>query len=512
MVIKNKRVVCLLWVLLLSAAVVFVFIQDDFTESAGAFTKGIERMVNSIKPSGGITEISEIPVIKWDVTVEMLLGYVDLQPILFATEKNTRRTYTPVSDAYARERYFSNKYYKHTFTLQLPSGDYTIKAATGQFHKLFTETIDVSVSQEGVKIIIIYEEPVLNGFSIGTETKTQEVLLKDRKIIINSDKDYDGLLDSYEDYVIALYSPYYKFHSGEAALPVDWQWFLERSALLYSTSGYGDSNPRIVANYGTVNLNNLLNFSYEGRSSNLWNSQCVTPFYLDIQDTYQDGHEGGWDGEVQRNIQWAFIQLRKNVGTYAHVVYFPDDIFENGRRGKEVIKIEYWQFYAYSNVHHTEIGDHEGDTERIIVFIDPQNRNVEKALHRVLYSRHNTYKIKLRADLNFEQGTHPVVYIQDETHGSLWSPGEYFWEGNADGKGTNYLTQNIPNLGEYAYPLNENDAFIQFSGRWGWDHGDETNTPESISLKHATYINGSNGNGWTPPITHLEPPALPQGD
>jgi len=319
-----------------------------------------------------------------------------------------------------------------------------------------------------------------------------------------TDNDHDGLDDELEEEMLRRYRPYYKFSlvpaSGvrperrERYWPCDALEQVKRAQLMESDWDAGGDAPRIVkigpAPHHLLDPAKLLT-CVDGRTD-LTKTPQKTRYHLNVED---DARFGPGPDEARAQAP----------GLYGHVVPLGGD-------DEGLIKIEYWQYFAYSGVDISG-GDHEGDWCTVQLWFDPHAHKLVRTGHyahgrEMLFHlryppnpvavpgepgmveyRGPNYSLNpgsLRYDhAAFQDNTvrfvkdgddeHVVVYIERDSH-EFWPTdrGSYPFTNEHNGRGLSYLTayEHPLNLGEVEAPLSsEARVVLGYNGYWGcWHH------------------------------------------
>jgi hypothetical protein len=316
------------------------------------------------------------------------------------------------------------------------------------------------------------------------------------------DDDRDGIHDDEEQQLLAKYRPFYRFTQGENFRPCDAIWYVRHSSL----KAVADEDAANVIDRDELSADpsRLLTANKSGDDwgpSNLTSNPKRTRYCLNVGNEFRDGYEPP-DGYT-----WDEIYQIGNHGVYGHVVPWG-----------QYYKIGYWLFFGYSDTEGwQDIGDHEADWESIHLVVDPATGWLVKTVHcahgkeiifdftvqgvsrvplseTVLEFRGPNYDtsrfdingnvpracnnlVRFSRDPDTGEFTHPVVYVERNTHGS-W-PSEH-WKYEVEVAGRDYaapphtgnahiyLSKPPPNLGEVEYPLSADARIIlQYNGRWG---------------------------------------------
>jgi hypothetical protein len=320
-----------------------------------------------------------------------------------------------------------------------------------------------------------------------------------------SDVDRDGIPDRKEAELLARFRPYLLFTRGEDFRPCDAVWYIRHSSL----KAVADEDAANVLPRETLAANpaNLLGASKAGSdwgSSDLTRNPKRTRYCLNPGNQYRDGYEPG-DGH-----DWPDIIRLGNIGLYGHVAPWRD-----------YYQLSYWQFWGYSDTEGPlDIGDHEADWESIHLLVDPKTGWLVSTFHcahgyemvfdftvegisrqvvslpigdavefrgphydvssfnmRTNHDRSCNNLVRFARDPETGEFTHPLVYIERNTHGS-W-PSEH-WSYQVEVAGRDYaapphtgnlnpyLSSAPPNLGEVEGPLSDDaKVILRYNGRWG---------------------------------------------
>ncbi|XP_017244722.1 hypothetical protein At1g04090 [Daucus carota subsp. sativus] len=191
--------------------------------------------------------------------------------------------------------------------------------------------------------------------------------------------------------LVRAYSPMLYFHPDEQFLPSSVSWFFQNGALLYTKGN--ESNPVAIDPTGS---NLPLNGTDDGA------------YWLDlpINQTIRDSLKKG-------NLQ--------NAEAYLHV---------KPRLGATFTDIVVWIFYPFNgaakakvevfhNVRLGKIGEHVGDWEHVTLRIS----NFDGELKTVYFSQHNSGTWVSSSDLEFGNGSKPIVYVSLHGHAAFPHPG-----------------------------------------------------------------------------------------
>jgi hypothetical protein len=278
------------------------------------------------------------------------------------------------------------------------------------------------------------------------------------------DGDLDGLVDSYEDALLARFAPRIWLHGSENRFPVNVDWLLSQATLRYSHSYCSDD--QIIPWWGVTRANLTTQLHKDKRNP-------LTSWPWDACEHYgsshpSNSHEGGTRDTFFLQFTDAAhrgLMFPGSWDVYGHVF----------RAGTGEIVIQYWQLYGYNDSFGS--ANHEGDWEYTAVVIDGQ-----EVPRRVIFFRHDRDVVHPASDVEWA-GEHHVTFSSKGSHGQyrgMTSTAECDGNGildRAQGFSDNceraYLwdTWNpangrIVNVGEKFHPLN-GSGWIRYSGLWG---------------------------------------------
>jgi hypothetical protein len=321
-----------------------------------------------------------------------------------------------------------------------------------------------------------------------------------------SDSDGDGITDAQEETLLLRFRPYLRFSfdgDNERYPPADPIWYIKHSQLL--TTGVEDnfgvfgvySQPQLAADSSLVLAASIDTVGY----SDLRRYRAKTQYHLNILNDYRHGYANG-DG-----FDWSAVLAARNIGLFGHVIpYGP------------LIKIEYWQFFAYNSVNADcflfncgDFGDHEGDWCVVALLYDPRHDMIHKVFHYA-HGKEMAYEMALTASqadvraseveyqgprystsggIELDHGhivieaqnnlvrfwrdpdtgkfEHPVVYLEHGSHEGF--PGPYWSFSGApkhNGLSYSFLTSTPQNLGEVGSEGSGTSEIIKhYNGLWG---------------------------------------------
>ena len=330
-----------------------------------------------------------------------------------------------------------------------------------------------------------------------------------------TDIDHDGLPDDTEESLLKRFRPYYKFTRGEHYIPTD-AVYQVRYAQLKESDWPEGIEPKTIKACGDQRESYHINppnriLMCKGGLLDLQKNPRPTDYSLNLNDGKRKDPGNG------RKNDWDYARTHA-TGLYGHVL-----------RSGNLIKIEYWQFFAY-NGQDPHGADHEGDwtvvelwysTERDDIvktchwfhgrgacfdlgkavrtvhlgagFVEYQGPNFRRDLEPLVATRgipqrhypgsYQDHHVRFYRDT--QGNKHVVVYIERDGH-EFWPfpQGNFVGANEHTGNGYSYLTAYLPgkmNLGELFYPMPDScterfkDAkqiILRFNGRWGaYHHG-----------------------------------------
>ncbi|UCD14157.1 MAG: Vps62-related protein [Thermoplasmatales archaeon] len=193
---------------------------------------------------------------------------------------------------------------------------------------------------------------------------------------------------------------------------------------------------------------------------------------------YLDNQKGSVNDDYIIN---DYRSKMNNLGykVYAHVI-------SNG----DTTIVQYWFFYAFNK---GELNQHEGDWEMVQVIVSGGTPT------QATYSQHYSGQ-KASWDQVEKDGNHIKVYVARGSHanylrsysGKLGAANDIV---SADGK--------IIRPNNYNLELLENQTWLDFAGRWGWNGGDEAEATEAGLLGQTGPFGPQfrqGGNMWNSPL------------
>lgn len=270
--------------------------------------------------------------------------------------------------------------------------------------------------------------------------------------------DGDLVADAAEAMLANKYAPEVRLVPNESANPSSVDWYLGRVSMRFNHGG-GCPDHEVLAS-GSVTQQNLALQSHRtawgyvgvcGHNDSRAYSDASAKFF--IQPTSEVTHSGSGNPN-----DWP---------VYAHVRGC-----QSGIRG--YMAVQYWFFYPYNDAFGKF--NHEGDWERITVYLDELGERYDGGA--IYFSQHNAGKIYRNSDIDWVDGTHPVVYAARGTHANYPKAGDYDipvvssipvlgLKDEARDGGIAWATWNrVVNVGESGLPLN-GQTFMLYGGLWG---------------------------------------------
>jgi len=318
------------------------------------------------------------------------------------------------------------------------------------------------------------------------------------------DRDHDQIDDRRETALLKRFRPYFKYATDEHYLPSDALYQLQHATPKKGTVKEGLPSfltPDALPGCSSSEKRPLKLLSCKKHALDLRHTPQASTAALDLDNRLRKDPGSGRSDDWDRAISIG-------AGLYGHVV-----------KDGPLIKIEYWQFYPYSEADHTA-QSHEGDWETLQLWYDPTKQKLVGTCHWahgagicfdmkraqpyrtengfVHYrGRHSTKPLLpiMESDLKSERypadyqnrqisfytedgGMHPVIFVEKGNH-AFWPSAEGSVEGGAqhDGSGHNYLGVLDPqqrNLGEFGAALphkqHPNSLILHYNGYWGAEH------------------------------------------
>jgi hypothetical protein len=344
--------------------------------------------------------------------------------------------------------------------------DYTDQNGEFSYCVGCTGTVTVTIEDES-------RTHVVNGY---TEFGVWEI------VGVPGDNDRDGLVDAEELQLLQAYAPQLRLHWTEDRLPASVGWLLPRSYLRY-THDDGCSDCEIIGR-GSVTNENITEQCHRNKSGWPW---CNHEGSCNPSDSYMgSGFRVGFFLQ-QHNEDHAGSGDHGDWVTYGHAF---------SRSGGGVV-LQYWVFYAYNDSY---LGwNHEGDWELVAVYLDAAGEVVEVKL-----SAHEDFTPRQPHELEWVDGTHPVVYVANGSHanyhgttgGPLGDCLDAPFYDNCNELGVWWNTWDEQEFGGILW-LGERSRhvaaanWLRYSGRWGEiGVSDDTSGPHGPAYQSGRWLDG----------------------
>ena len=239
--------------------------------------------------------------------------------------------------------------------------------------------------------------------------------------------------------------PVVRYNRGELFYPTSVEDFVASSALFDA----GAKEPELIAERGTLDLDVLAHLGREHAGKTLFLQQVDKPLSRkqyrawkrrDDRERFKFSSRFAAVGLLGRFVDALMrltLLLRGNVpGGYAaasHLAYTAtarhEQCFYYGHVSRDAgyVVLQYWFFYSMNDWRSTfgGVNDHESDWEQVTIFLTEQLEP-----RWVAFSSHDEVGDDLRRrwddpDIEFVDGTHPVVYAGAGSHSGAYLPGEY---------------------------------------------------------------------------------------
>jgi hypothetical protein len=264
----------------------------------------------------------------------------------------------------------------------------------------------------------------------------------------DQDGDRDGISDSVEDALAERFAPVVYHGEGEVALPVNVDWWLQRTSLSsYENSGTTRSSLLVPAGLAQEVLLALPRGGPFDTPEGVESRSRMKRRTLFLGDVAEEFRRGSNDPGL-----WT---------TYVHS-------YLNTRGG---ITLQYWRAYTWNQARVLKADfSHGGDWEAVTVHLDPAQRPFAVAFLQhagIAYYRQSVAW----------EGSHPLVYSEEGGHASspsrdgvrsprtirqeTWTGGHTTWP-----DGVRRASAGLLNVGEKSAPRNR-QVFVQYSGLWG---------------------------------------------
>lgn len=240
--------------------------------------------------------------------------------------------------------------------------------------------------------------------------------------------------------LVQLYSPVYFLHNAEKWFPVSVDYYLQNGTLVDIT-----------------------------RNERIGNLLTIQTLY-DYSTTYYPNQLARKDVWIETPKASLHSEYKPNTPVYAFV-----------KETENSIDLYYVSLYAFNygktilGIAHS--GDHEGDMEVMIIELkrDSTLQGVDR-INRIYYGSHATEDGRWvkPSDVEFIDGTHPVVYVAAGGHGNYHIPGVVFRFG---GLANDYVGRHkewrpivvYSHLKDDPLFRPNVDGWLYFAGRWGYD-------------------------------------------
>jgi len=268
------------------------------------------------------------------------------------------------------------------------------------------------------------------------------------------DNDRDGLADALEEQLLATYAPQLRLHSDDWTRPASVPWHLQRSYMRYTHAGCSDCE---IIPRGQVTTSNITERCHQNKSGWPW---CNHEGACNHSDSYVSSQHNVGFFLQQHNADHSGSGNHGDWVVYGHV--YPNHV--------DGVTIQYWFFYPYNDSFSGF--NHEGDWEFIAVLL-----NADGSVHNLPYSQHEGKHDYMPNEVQWVDGTHPVVYVAKGSHANYAATngedciGGPFYD-NCDNGGTwwntgdNQAFGGVNWVGEKTRNFNDSN-WLRYSGRWG---------------------------------------------
>ncbi len=245
--------------------------------------------------------------------------------------------------------------------------------------------------------------------------------------------------------LLRRFEPVIRFNRGELFYPTSVEDFVASSALYDA----GPKEPVVIAERGTLDLDSLAHMGREHAGKTLFLQQVDKPLNRKEYKQWKRRPDRekfkfssrfaavGLVGRFVDALMRLTLLLRGNVpGGYAaaaHIAYTAtpnhDQCYYYGHVSRDAgyVILQYWFFYSMNDWRSTfgGVNDHESDWEQVTVFLTEDYEP-----RWVAFSSHDEVGDDLRRrwddpDIEYVDGTHPVVYAGAGSHSGAYLPGEY---------------------------------------------------------------------------------------
>lgn len=247
--------------------------------------------------------------------------------------------------------------------------------------------------------------------------------------------------------LLRRFEPVVRYNRGELFYPASVADFVASSALYRA---HQRSEPELISERGSLDLETLAELGREHVGQQLYLRQVDEPLSRAQfrawrkrpgREKFRSSSRFAAVGLLSRFIDAVMrltLLLRGNVpGGYAAAAQQAyaatpnhDKCFYYGHVSRDggYVVLQYWYFYAMNDWRSTfgGVNDHESDWEQVTIFLTEG----ELAPAWVAFSSHDEVGDDLRRrwddpDIEFVDGTHPVVYAGAGSHSGAYLPGEY---------------------------------------------------------------------------------------
>jgi len=326
---------------------------------------------------------------------------------------------------------------------------------------------------------------------------------QDQPPVVSRNSDGDHLNDAFEMELLQRFRPYYKMSKDEQYIPSDALYQLKHAVV--RKGKVAESLPSFLQpdkdTACTVSQKDpLALLSCDDHRLDLLHTMQATGYALDLDNVLRSDPGSG------KAVDWDSA-ISFGAGLYGHVV-----------EDEGLIKIEYWQYFPYSESNGSGFG-HEGDWETLQLWYDDVQKKLVGVCHwahgaGICFDMNKAEKLFSEKGFTYYQGAdsnhtfktitakelesnrypadyqndaiifytkhnsmHPVVYVEKNTHAFWPTPKGRYAEGNShDGEGHSYLTlfEEEGNLGELNATLpdaaHRNSLILRYNGLWGAEH------------------------------------------
>lgn len=321
-------------------------------------------------------------------------------------------------------------------------------------------------------------------------------------------QDNDGIDDGLEwelanRFAPVLYLPFLISQgstlNGDWTRPVNVPWMLQNTRMRIHHNNCPD---HAVLDFGQVNATTLIQQSHQ-RFVRKWYGACVHENPVQYSN-------GSWHDDDHFFLQ-QYDHTHKGIEDASQwITYF--HAYKNTSGG---ISIQYWFLWAYNDW--TGSANHEADWEHVNVRLDANHQPIG-----VHFSAHNSLNWYTASQVQWFEGTHPLVWVADGSHGlyrsqsacnttyypldegECWTIDGNRWFTWSGGKGAHVGRQGggLVNMGEKTSPM-PGQQWLRYSGRWGEVGFDGLGFDGTSGPRGPAY----NKNGWW--TTDMAPTYVP---